>query len=186
MAGTRAPLRSPTRVKNLDGYGAPPISWGRVRDTLDEGFTQAPETGGPNRHTCWLATAGSTGRPHVTAVGMLYRDGVFYFNSGPRTAKSRNLARDPRCSLSLALKDFDLVVEGRAVKVTDHSEALEIAEMFRAQGWPAEVEGHGASLTAPFSAPSAGPPPWDIYRVEPERVVAVGTSEPYGATRFDL
>ena len=186
MFGTRAHLRSPSKTTNLDGYGAPPIAWDRVRDRLDQGFTQAPGTGGPNRHTFWLATADQTGRPHVTPVGILVRDGIFYFTSGPATAKSRNLARDPRCSLSVATADFDLVIEGSAARVTDHDEAHELAGMFQSTGWPAEVEGDGAALTAPFSAPSAGPPPWDIYRVVPERVFALGTAEPFGATRFDL
>jgi hypothetical protein len=36
------------------------------------------------------------------------------------------------------------------------------------------------------SAPSAGPPPWNVYRVVPATVFALGTEEPYGATRFDL
>lgn len=37
---------------------------------------------------------------------------------------------------------------------------------------------------AEYSAPSAGPPPWYLYRVTPATVYALGTAEPYGATRF--
>ncbi|MFB8230940.1 hypothetical protein [Cellulosimicrobium sp. NPDC055967] len=81
-------------VKNLDGYGTPPIAWARVHDTLFGRLPQEPGAGGPNRHT--------------------------------------------------------------------------------------------NALTAEFSAPSAGPPPWAVYRLVPERVFAFGTAEPYGATRFDL
>ena len=29
-------------------------TWPAAR--LDQGLSQAPDTGGPNRHTCWLAT----------------------------------------------------------------------------------------------------------------------------------
>jgi hypothetical protein len=52
------------------------------------------------------------------------------------------------------------------------------------QGWPANVDGD--ALTAPFSAPSAGVPPYYVYRVDPSKVYAFGTAEPFGATRFDL
>jgi hypothetical protein len=49
---------------------------------------------------------------------------------------------------------------------------------------------HTAWLTtsnpAEFSAPAAGPPPWHVYRLVPSTVFALGTAEPYGATRFDL
>jgi hypothetical protein len=42
------------------------------------------------------------------------------------------------------------------------------------------------TLTAEYSAPSAGPPPWNVYRIVPSTVFALGTAEPYGAARFDL
>jgi hypothetical protein len=44
-------VNQPLSERNLDGYDAPPIPWTQVRETLDEGITQAPETGGPDRHT---------------------------------------------------------------------------------------------------------------------------------------
>jgi hypothetical protein len=46
--------KEPTAERNLDGYGAPVIPWTKVRERLEAGVTQAPGTGGPNRHTCWL------------------------------------------------------------------------------------------------------------------------------------
>ena len=52
-----APMKiEPKSEQNLDGYGAPLIPWSKIRDRLDQGFTQEPEKGGPNRHTCWLTT----------------------------------------------------------------------------------------------------------------------------------
>jgi hypothetical protein len=72
--------------KNLDGYGTPPIDWERVRDTLTSEITQAPDTGGPNRHTPWLTTINPDGSPHLTPVGFVQLDGVWYFTSGPGTA----------------------------------------------------------------------------------------------------
>jgi hypothetical protein len=42
----------------------------------------------------------------------------------------------------------------------------------------------GDALTAPFSAPSAGPPPWHLYLFTSHTAFGVATAEPYGATRW--
>src|SRR5579862_9795165 len=102
-----------------DIYGTPLLDWGRIERALDGGLSQAPETGGPNRHTCWLATINADGSPHVNGVGALWAHGCFWFETGQGTRKGRNLARDPRCVLSVATHDFDLTVEGEAALVTD-------------------------------------------------------------------
>ena len=57
-----------------------------------------------------------------------------------------------------------------------------LAALYRASGWPAEVEGTG--FTAPFTAPSGGPPPWNLYRLDAHTVYGVATEEPGGATRW--
>jgi hypothetical protein len=176
---------SPADARNLDGYGAPLIEWARVQETLKSDITQAPDTGGPNRHTVWLATSNPDGSPHVMPVGALWVDDGFHFTSGPGTRKSKNLANDPRCVLSIATHDFDLVLEGEAEKVTDEGRLQRVADVFGADGeWKPEVE--DGAFVAEFSAPSAGPPPWHVYRLGVKRVYALGTAEPYGATRFDF
>src|SRR2546429_3661978 len=110
-----APLKSePKSEQNLDGYGAPLIPWSKIRDRLDQGFTQAPEQGGPNRHTCWLTTVRPDGRPHVMPLGAEWVDGAFYFTSGATTRKAKNLALFFFFFFSGAAHDFDLVMEGRA------------------------------------------------------------------------
>ena len=57
------------RAHNLDGYGAPTIEWARVKTVLDGQLTQAPDSGGPQRHTAWLTTINPDDSPHVTARG---------------------------------------------------------------------------------------------------------------------
>ena len=173
-----------TTAHNLDGYGAPVIAWDRVRAVLDQQLAQAPGTGGPDRHTSWLTTVNHDGSPHVMPVGVMRHGGDWYFTSGPGTRKSRNLARDPRCVVSVATHPFDLVIEGTAHRVTNQHELRSVAQAFVDNGWPAKVDGD--ALTAEYSAPSAGPPPWYLYRVESSTVFALGTSEPYGATKFDV
>ncbi|MCT7656982.1 pyridoxamine 5'-phosphate oxidase family protein [Mycobacterium deserti] len=169
---------------NLDGYGAPPIAWQRVRETLAAASTQIPGSGGPARHTPWLTSTNLDGTAHVRPVGIVSIDGVWYFNSGPGSRKSRNIAADPRCVLSIATHDFDLVLEGSAQRVVDSDELRSVATAFNDQDWPCVVDGDG--LTAEFSAPSAGPPPWHVYRMTPDVVYAFGTAAPYGATKFEI
>jgi hypothetical protein len=169
---------------NLDCYGAPPIEWTRVQEVLGSQLTQAPGTGGLDRHTYWLTTTNPDGSPHVTAVGVMAVNGTWYFTSGPGTRKSRNLARDSRCVVSVATCPFDLVVEGNAHQVTDAGELRTLAKAFADDGWPAEVDGD--ALTAEYSAPSAGPPPWHLYRLDRSTVFALGTTEPGGATKFEV
>jgi hypothetical protein len=173
------------RARNLaDLYGSPLLDWAQIESRLEQGMTQAPDTGGPNRHTCWLATINSDGSPHVTGVGALWVDGAFWFETGESTRKGKNLARDPRCTLSVATHEFDVVVEGEARKITEPSTVAAMAARWAAEGWPVRVDDTGSALTAEFSAPSAGPPPWFVYRLTPATATALGTVEPGGATRW--
>lgn len=165
-------------------YDLPPLDWAVIESRLREGMTQAPDTGGPNRHTCWLATLNPDGAPHVTGIGGLWHDNRFWFQTGRSTRKARNLARDPRCTLSVATQEFDLTVEGEAELVTDPDMVAEMAARWAAEGWPARVDETGRAITAEFSAPSAGSPPWHVYRINPHRATALATVDPGGATRW--
>jgi len=175
-----------TATNLADLYGLPPLDWGLIASRLEEGVTQAPGTGGPNRHTCWLATINADGSPHVTGIGALWVDHAFWFETGEATRKGRNLARDPRCSVSVATLAFDLVVEGEARPVSDRATVAAMAGRWSAEGWPVRVDDTGLALTADYSAPSAGPPPWIIYRVEIRRATAVATLGAGGATRWSF
>jgi PPOX class probable F420-dependent enzyme len=172
-------------VTNLaDLYDLPPLEWGPIERRLEEGISQAPGAGGPDRHTCWLATVDPDGRPHLTGIGAMWLDGAFWFETGARTRKGRNLARDPRCTLSVATHAFDLVVAGEAEVVTDPGRVADLAARWAAEGWPAEPDESGTAITASYSAPSAGPPPWALYRLTPRRATALATVEPGGASAF--
>ena len=85
------------------------------------------------------------------------------------------------CTISVRLAGIDLILDGEARRVTDPSTLDRLAALYREGGWPARVEGDG--FTAPFSAPSAGPPPWHLYRFTASSAVGVATEAPHGATR---
>ena len=108
-----------------------------------------------------------------------------WFVTGPRTRKARNLAANAACTISGRLPGIDVVLEGRAERVTDADMLERLAAAYREGGWPAEVEGD--AFTAPYSAPSAGSPPWHLYRVTFHTAFGVATAAPHGAScwRFD-
>lgn len=114
--------------------------------------------------------------------GALWKDGKFYITSGARTRRGRNLANSTNCVICVALKGLDLVVEGSAEKVTDDATLYRLAKAYADQGWPVTVS--DGAFTAPYSAPSAGPPPWDLNAVTPVTAFGVATAEPNGATRW--
>jgi hypothetical protein len=162
--------------------GLPPVDWTAVVGKLDSGSAPAPDAN--NSRTTWLATVNEDGSPHVTAVGAVWLDGTFWFQTGRGTRKGRNVERDGRCSISVSIRDADVVVEGVAARVTDPGVVARIAKAWADQGWPAEPDQSGSGITAPFNAPSQGPPPWNVYRIEPRSATVVLGTEPGGLTRF--
>ncbi len=162
--------------------GLPPVDWTGIVEKLETGSAPAPD--GMNSRTTWLSTVNEDGSPHVTAVGALWLDGTFWFQTGTSTRKGRNVTRDPRCSVATSIRDADVVVEGDATRVTDPAALTRIAQAWADQGWPAEPDPSGSGITAPFNAPSQGPPPWNVYRIEPRSATVVASGEPGGLTRF--
>jgi hypothetical protein len=162
--------------------GLPPVSWAAIQEKLNA--NSAPAADAVNSRTTWLATVNEDGSPHVTAVGALWLDGTYWFQTGARTRKGQNLRRDPRCSIAASVRDADVVVEGDAALVSDPDALARIAKAWADSGWPAEPDASGSGITAPFNAPSQGPPPWDVYRIEPRSATVVLGTEPGGLTRF--
>jgi hypothetical protein len=161
--------------KNLDIYGNDPIPWSRPLAELEK-FVSGPG------QSVWLATTRPDGRPHVAGVGAIWLHDVFYVVSGPRTRKSRNLAENPNCVIAVGLPGIDLVVEGTAERVTDDATLQQVADEHKRQGWDPEVK--DGAFTAKYSAPSAGPPPWDVYVIRPKTAFGVATADPQGASRW--
>ena len=170
--------REPVKVTNLDIYGNDPLPWSRALDLLVATPTQPPEA-----FTFFLGTVRPNGRPHSAGIGAIWVDGDFYFTTSPAARKGRNLAANPACTLSVKLAGLDLIFEGDAQRITDAPTLERIAQVYRADGgWPVRVEGD--AFTAPFSAPSAGKPPWYLYHFIFHTAFGVATAEPNGATRW--
>ena len=166
--------RDTTNLAEL--YDLPPLQWSRARDGLATG-TPRPET------ACFLGTVRPDGRPHSAGIGLaVARRTRCTSPAGRPRARRATWRPTPPCTLSVRLPGLDLVLEGEAVHTTDPATLDAIAAIYRDGGWPAQVDGD--ALTAPFSAPSAGPPPWHVYRFTYHTVFAVASAEPHGATRW--
>jgi hypothetical protein len=166
--------RTPIETRNLDIYGNAALPWSRPHDLL----TAVIFFGRP----AILGTVRPDGRPHAAAIGALWLDGDIYFTSGAATRKSRNLAANPACTIAASLATIDMVFEGQAYRVTDGPTLERLAARCREAGWPVQVEGD--AFSGPFSAPSAGPPPWQLYRFTFDTAIGNATAEPHGATRW--
>jgi hypothetical protein len=161
--------------KNLaDLYNLPPIPWAKVKSVLER--DQPPDV------RCFIATTRPDGRPHMAGVGAVWHDDAVWFVSGPGTRKSRNLAENANCAVSMALPTMDVVFEGTARRVTDDPTLQRLARRYGETGWPATVQ--DKAFTYDYSAPSAGPPPWYLYELRPVTAFCVLSEEPGGAMRW--
>ena len=84
----------------------------------------------------------------------------------------------------MSILDADVVTEGEAEQQTDPATLTRLAKGWADQGWPAELDETGSGITAPFNAPSQGPPPWNVFRINAHSVTVVLGTEPGGLTRF--
>ena len=133
--------------------------------------------------TCWLATTRPDGRPHLMPVIAFWIDGALHIVAGEGTRKARNLAADGRCVIAMSstrLPSLDLIVEGLAEPLTDHDAVRDVTEFLNERNWPLEPKGD--KVYGP-NAPTAGPPPYTIFRIVPSRVF--GLPGMYGMDQFD-
>ncbi|WP_017537647.1 pyridoxamine 5'-phosphate oxidase family protein [Nocardiopsis halophila] len=107
------------------GKAARPTPWARARRELESAGVY------------WLSTVRPDGRPHVTPLIAVWRDGALHFCTGPEERKARNLADNPQCTLTTGTNDLnkglDVVVEGRADRVGDEALLAGLADDFAAK-----------------------------------------------------
>jgi hypothetical protein len=81
----------------------------------------------------WVATTQPDGRPHVTAVWGVWLDDLFYFSTGRRTRKARNLAERPHCVVCTEDAAEAVIVEGSAALADDPALLARIATAYQAK-----------------------------------------------------
>ena len=166
--------RAPEREQSLVGEESETTPWEMARERLAK-----PE----HERTSWLATTRPDGRPHLMPLIAFWIDGALHIVVGEGTRKARNLSADSRCVVatsSSTLPSLDIVVEGRAEPIMEEDAVRHLAETLRANGWPLEAKGD--KVYGP-NAPTAGPPPYTIFRIVASKVF--GLPGMYGMGQFD-
>jgi uncharacterized pyridoxamine 5'-phosphate oxidase family protein len=78
----------------------------------------------------FVTTVRSDGRPHVMPVWGVWMGDRFYFSTGSKSVKGRNLAENPNCVLCPGGADEAVILEGRAAKLTDKSIFKKFAALY--------------------------------------------------------
>jgi hypothetical protein len=159
-------MTSPTRAPE----SATPMVDGQTETTPWEVALDRLEHPAPGQNH-WLATVRPDGSPHLMPIIAFWIDGAFHFLAGEGTRKGRNLAADDRCVIgtgNLTMPSLDLIVEGRAKPITDEAEARRLAAEFGGEGW--QLEARGSDIYGSHG-PTAGPPPYRIYRLEATKII---------------
>ena len=130
----------------------------------------------------WLATVRPDGRPHVVPVLAVWADGGLHFVAGSSSRKAKNLARDSHCVVTVDTDALHLVVEGETAIVSDEAGLRRVADAYASKyGWQVTMR-DGAFYAD--GAPTAGPPPYEVYEVTPTTIFGFGPDESFGATRW--
>jgi PPOX class probable F420-dependent enzyme len=127
-----------------EGTGLLPWSWAEERLTASRYY--------------WVSTVRPDGRPHASPVWGLWHDGRLWFSCGGRSRKARNLAADPRCSVTTDDAENPVIVDGVA-EITRDPEAI-------ARFVDAGNAKYGPSYTVEFLDPDVNL----TVAVRPERV----------------
>jgi general stress protein 26 len=160
------------------------------RPEIDSRFGDPEATGTPwpeavrvleEAELYWLTTVRADGRPHVTPLIGVVRAGIPHFCTGLREQKARNLEHRPQVALTTGgntwNRGLDVVVEGTAVRVTEHAALQHLADAYESEygsDWHFEagdgVFGSGEDAAA-------------VFRIEPAKVLAFA-KDPHSQTRY--
>jgi general stress protein 26 len=129
----------------------------------------------------WLTTVRIDGRPHVTPLIAVARDGAMHFCTGLREQKARNLEHSGQVALTTGnnswARGLDVVVEGTAIRVIDGDTLQRLADAYETKygsAWHFDV-GDGVFVSS--QDPAA------VFRIEPAKVLAFA-KEPHAQTTF--
>jgi hypothetical protein len=151
---------------------ASPADWARALERVQN----APVT-------YWLATVRPDGRPHLMPLLAVWVDGGLFFCAGANTRKAKNLAHDSHCVVGVERSPLDLVVEGTAERVRDESTLQRVADAY-AMTYDWHVTVRDGAFDDTEGAPTAGPPPYDVYELQPTTAFGFGTEESFDPTRW--
>src|SRR5689334_18950298 len=75
----------------------------------------------------WMMTVRADGRPHAMIIWGLWFDGAFWFGTGGKTQKARNLAKNPNCIVGTQNAAEAVILEGVAERINDVGVLMKLA-----------------------------------------------------------
>lgn len=84
-------------------------------------------------HNYWIATTRSDRRPHLMIVWGIWWQDAFWFSTGPRTRKAKNIAALPHVVIATEDADEAVILEGTAEEITDRSAWRQLAKIYNAK-----------------------------------------------------
>ena len=84
-------------------------------------------------HNYWIATTRPDRRPHLMIVWGIWWQGAFWFSTGPRTRKAKNIAALPNIVIGTEDADEAIILEGTTEEITDRSVWKQLAKIYNAK-----------------------------------------------------
>ena len=113
----------------------------------------------------WCATVRPDGAPHVMPVWAVWLDRRLWFSSGLRSRKARNLAADPRCTLTTDDARNPVVVDGVVTRIVEPEPIGAFVAAVNAK--------YAAGVTVDFQDPAVN----GTFAVTPRRVIALSDGD---------
>lgn len=157
-------------AKQFSSPGAKPRPWAEARALLEKADVY------------WLATVRPDGRPHVTSLFGVWLDDSFYFCTGDRERKAKNLARSAHCVITTGsyLNDgLDVVVEGKAVRVRDKARLERLAGL-----WKTKYDWSWTVRNGAFYGEEGDVAP--VYKVAPKTAFGFGKGKVFTQTKWSF
>jgi nitroimidazol reductase NimA-like FMN-containing flavoprotein (pyridoxamine 5'-phosphate oxidase superfamily) len=140
----------------------------------------------------WIISVRADGRPHAVPLVGVWHDGAFAFCTGAEEQKQRNLDTNPQVAVTTGSTGAhgwgtgkDVVVEGRAVRVTGTETLQALADAWFAkygEDWRFEVRGDEFVELSDSGASTSGGA--RVYRVATAKVIVFGDAHGQTTYRF--
>jgi hypothetical protein len=106
-------------------------------------------------HNYWISTTRPDGRPHLMLIWGIWWQDAFWFSTGVRTRKAKNIAADPHCVIGTEKADEAVILEGIVEEIKDHSIWKQLAQIYNGK-YGGDVE--------PLLLSSGG----SVFRLQPQ------------------
>jgi general stress protein 26 len=118
---------------NMPGYGVPQgkkglLPWKWAEERLAKS------------HNYWMVTVRRGPAPHAMPVWGIWFDAKFYFSTGRRSEKAKNLARNSRCVVMTERAHEAVIVHGAAREITDPEMIARLGVPYLAKYAPYELD----------------------------------------------